>query len=109
MNQVVDAARSLGVQIIHAPSDTMKYYAGRPERLRMQRAPAAPSPFPVRATEPDLEEQRKMPSASCDDPVAVRWNGPAPVTTRGNYPWEREHAAIQIGGYDGISDSRQEI
>jgi nicotinamidase-related amidase len=109
MNQVVDAARSLGVQIIHAPSDTMKYYAGRPGRLRMQRAPLAPSPFPVRATEPDREEQRKMPQAACDDPVAANWTGPAPATTRGNYPWEREHPAIQIGGYDGISDSGQEI
>src|SRR5512146_2547028 len=39
MNQVVDAARSLGVMIIHAPSDTMKYYEGRPERERMQLAP----------------------------------------------------------------------
>ena len=109
MNQVVDAARSLGVQIIHAPSDTMKYYEGWPQRLRMQHAPLAPSPFPVRATEPDREEQGKMPPASCDDPVMARWNGPAPVTTRGNYPWEREHPAIQIAGYDGVSDSGQEI
>jgi len=109
MNQVVDAARSLGVQIIHAPSDTMKYYEGWPQRLRMQHAPLAPSPFPVRATEPDREEQSKMPPASCDDPVMARWNGPAPATTRGNYPWEREHPAIQIAGYDGVSDSGQEI
>jgi len=109
MNQVVDAARSLGVQIIHAPSDTMKYYEGWPQRLRMQHAPLAASPFPVRATEPDREEQGKMPPASCDDPVMARWNGPAPATTRGNYPWEREHPAIQIAGYDGVSDSGQEI
>src|SRR5215831_7422027 len=44
MNQVVSAARSLGVMIIHAPSDTMKYYEGTPQRLRMQRAPMAASP-----------------------------------------------------------------
>jgi nicotinamidase-related amidase len=109
MNQVVDAARSLGVMIIHAPSDTMKYYEGRPQRQRMQRAPMAPSPFPVRATEPDREEQSKMPPAGCDDPVMAKWTGPAPPTTRGNYPWEQEHPAIQIGGYDGISDNGQEI
>ena len=35
--------------------------------------------------------------------------GPAPPTTRGNYPWEREHPAIEIAGYDGISDNGQEI
>jgi nicotinamidase-related amidase len=110
MNQVVDAARSLGVMIIHAPSDTMKFYEGRPERQRMQRAPKAPSPIPVRATEPSPEELRSFPiSAGCDDPVARKWAGPAPATTRGVYPWEREHPAIDIGGFDGISDSGQEI
>src|SRR5262245_7490760 len=30
MNQVISAARSLGVMIIHAPSDTMKFYEGTP-------------------------------------------------------------------------------
>ena len=30
MNQVVSAARSLGVMIIHAPSDTMKFYERTP-------------------------------------------------------------------------------
>src|SRR5215471_7350520 len=63
MNQVVNAARSLGVMIVHAPSDTMKFYEGRPERLRMQRAPMAPSPFTIRATEPDAAELRKLPIA----------------------------------------------
>jgi hypothetical protein len=110
MNQVVDGARSLGVMIIHAPSDTMKFYEGRPERQRMQRAPLVPSLIPVRATEPDQDELRKMPvGAACDDPIMKKWTGPAPPTTRGNYPWEREHPAIDIAGYDGISDSGQEI
>ena len=109
MNQVVNAARSLGVMIIHAPSDTMKFYEGRPERRRMQGAPMAYSPIPVRATEPDQEEQRKLPAAACDDPIMKKFTGPAPPTTRGNYPWEREHQAIEIAGYDGISDSGQEI
>ena len=110
MNQVVNAARNLGVAIIHAPSDTMKYYEGRPERQRMQRAPMAPSSIPVRATEPSREEQAIFPiSGGCDDPVSRKFTGPAPPTTRGVYPWEREHSAIDIVGYDGISDSGQEI
>ncbi|MFB3830155.1 MAG: isochorismatase family protein [Bryobacteraceae bacterium] len=110
MNQVVDAARSLGVMIIHAPSDTMKYYEKRPERERMRLAPMAPSPFPVRATEPDQEERRIFPiAAGCDDPVPKKFTGTGPATTRGPYPWEREHDAIHIAGYDGISDSGQEI
>lgn len=110
MNQVVSAARSLGVMIIHAPSDTMRYYEGRPERRRMQLAPMAPSPFPVRATEPDADERRKFPiTGGCDDPVYKKFTGPAPPTTRGSYPWEREHPAIDIAGFDGISDSGREI
>ena len=110
MNQVVSAARNLGVMIIHAPSDTMRFYEGRPERQRMQRAPAASSPIPVRATEPDRDELSRFPIVGgCDDPVFRKFTGPAPATTRGVYPWEREHPAIDIAGFDGISDSGQEI
>ncbi|MGD0500373.1 MAG: hypothetical protein ABSC23_18280 [Bryobacteraceae bacterium] len=110
MNQIVNAARTLGVQIIHAPSDTMKYYEGQPGRLRMQQAPTAPSSIPVKATDMTPEEARTFPiSGGCDDPIPTRYLGPAPATTRGNYPWEREHPAIQIIGYDGISADGQEI
>src|SRR5882724_10867761 len=47
MNQVISTARSLGVLIVHAPSDTMKFYEGTPWRERMQRAPL---PAPPSAT-----------------------------------------------------------
>src|SRR5918996_1026108 len=49
MNQVVSAARSLGVMVVHAPSDTMQYYEGTPWRQRMQRAPKAESATPILA------------------------------------------------------------
>jgi len=106
MNQVVNAARSLGVTIIHAPSDTMKFYEGTPGRQRMQRAPAAPSPFPILARcarEP--QEEKAFPiddtEGGCDDPIVKEWTGP--------YPWTREHPAIDIVGFDGVSDNGQEI
>ena len=35
--------------IVHAPSDTMKFYEGTPWRQRMQRAPMAPSSMPILA------------------------------------------------------------
>ncbi len=104
MNQVVSAARNLGVMIIHAPSDTMKFYEGRPQRERMQRAPMVASQIPIRATPQDREI-----SGGCSDPINRPYIGPGPATTRGNYPWEREHPAIDIIGYDGISESGQEI
>jgi nicotinamidase-related amidase len=110
MNQIVNAARTLGVQIIHAPSDTMKYYEGTPWRTRMQQAPAVPSAIPVRATDRTPEEMRTFPIAdSCDDPIPTRFLGPPPPTTSANQPWEREHPAIQITGYDGISADGREI
>jgi len=107
MNQVVNAARSLGVMIIHAPSDTMKYYEGTPHRQRMQQAPKAESPFPILARCPrDPAEERSFPiddiPNDCDDPIVKKFTGPP-------YPWSHENPALDIIGYDGISDSGQEI
>jgi nicotinamidase-related amidase len=106
MNQVVSAARSLGVMIIHAPSDTMKFYEGTPYRQRMQRAPMASSPFPILARCPrDPAEERSFPiddsAGGCDDPNPKKEKGP--------WPWTRENSAIDIIGFDGVSDNGQEI
>jgi nicotinamidase-related amidase len=106
MNQVLTAARSLGVMIIHSPSDTMKFYEGTPYRQRMQRAPAASSPFPILARcARDSAEERSFPiddtAGGCDDPVQKEWTGP--------YPWTRENPAIDLVGFDGVSESGQEI
>jgi nicotinamidase-related amidase len=105
MNQIISAARSLGVTIIHAPSDTMKFYEGTPARRRMQRAPLASSPIPILARCPrDPVEERNFPiddSSECDDPIVKEWTGP--------YPWTRQHPAIDIIGFDGVSDNGQEI
>jgi nicotinamidase-related amidase len=106
MNHVITASRSLGVMIIHAPSDTMKYYEGTPQRLRMQRAPTASSPTPIVARCPrDSAEERSFPiddtAGGCDDPILKDWTGP--------YPWTREHPALDVVGFDGVSDNGQEI
>jgi nicotinamidase-related amidase len=107
MNQVVSAARSLGVMVIHAPSDTMKFYEGTPERERMKNAPTAESPFPIVNRCPRVPaEERDFPiddaAGGCDDPIVKTFAGPP-------YPWTREHPAIDIVGYDGVSESGQEI
>ena len=106
MNQVISAARSLGVMIIHAPSDTMKFYEGTTWRQRMQRAPMAASPTPILARCPrEPVEERNFPiddtGGGCDDPILRKWTG--------SYPWTREHPAIDIVGFDGVSESGQEI
>ena len=107
MNQVVSAARSLGVMIVHSPSDTMKFYEGTPWRERMRRAPRAESSTPIlaRCAREPLEE-RNFPiddsGGGCDDPVPRAESGPP-------YPWTREHPAIDVIGFDGVSENGQEI
>src|SRR5438876_3004444 len=106
MNQVISAARSLGVMIIHAPSDTMKFYVGTPYRQRMQRAPVASSSIPILTRCPrDSAEERNFPiddtAGGCDDPILKDWTVP--------YPWKREHPALDVVGFDGVSDNGQEI
>src|SRR5262245_17150567 len=107
MNNVVSTARSLGVMIIHSPSATMKFYEGAPERRRMQQARTAPSPFPLLNRCPrDKAEEESFPvddtEGGCDDPVVKSETGPP-------WPWTRENSAIQIVGFDGVSESGQEI
>jgi nicotinamidase-related amidase len=107
MNQVVSGARSLGVMIIHAPSDTMKFYEGTPWRDRMRNAPTVVSPFPIINRCPRVpDEERDFPiddsAGGCDDPIVKPETGPP-------YPWSREHPAIDIVGFDGVSESGQEI
>lgn len=107
MNQIVSAARSLGVMVIHAPSDTMNFYEGTPWRERMKNAPMATSPFPIIERCPRVPaEERDFPiddsAGGCDDPVLKKFTGPP-------YPWTREHPAIDIVGYDGVSASGQEV
>ena len=107
MNQVVSAARSLGVMIIHSPSDTMSFYEGTPWRQRIKNAPKAESPFPIIMRCPRVPaEERAFPiddsAGGCDDPVQKKFEGPP-------YPWKREHPSIDIIGYDGVSENGQEI
>jgi nicotinamidase-related amidase len=105
MNQVVSAARGLGVTIIHAPSDTMKFYEGTPARRRMQSAPRVDAAIPIASCPREPGEAREFPiddaGGGCDDAVVKKWTGP--------YPWTRQHPAIDIVGFDGVSDNGQEI
>ena len=104
MNAVLSAAREHGVMIIHAPSGTMDRYEGTPHRRRMQQAPTATPPVPVGgwcdrdpAREPPLPVD--VSKCACDDPVV------GPAVRR----YTRQHAALDIAGYDGVSDSGPEI
>ncbi len=104
MNQVLTAARSQGVMILHAPSGTVDIYADTPYRKRLQQARPARPPVPLLDwCHLDSSKEPPMPvdtsKCSCDDPVV----GPAVRK------FSRQHAGLDILGYDGISDKGPEI
>lgn len=104
MNAVLTAARNHGATVIHAPSGVTYHYADMPQRKRMQQATKFKPEIPLEAwcyvdpkREPELPvDVSKQP---CDDPVV----GPAVRV------FNRQHAGIDIIGFDGISDRGDEI
>lgn len=107
MNRVISAARSAGVQIIHAPSSGIPHYEQTPFRLRVKLAPAVEPPVAIESwcyLDPSREAKYSIPYSSslrdvCDDVVYA-----GDVATS-----RRQHPAIKIVGYDGVSDSGVEI
>lgn len=101
MAPLLTAARAAGVQIIHAPSECMQFYADTPQRQRMQHlphiAPAPASDLPLPVDEPPLPIDDS--DHGCDD---------LPPCPTGN-PWTKQHAAIEIAADDVISDDGAEI
>ena len=99
MNEVVKAARRRGATIIHAPSETMSFYADAPARLRVKDAP------PVQPPKPLLHGDPPMPVDASDGGSDTNWGD-----EKEGRAWTRQIAAIEIDQQrDGISDSGQEI
>lgn len=104
MNEVVTHARANGVMIVHSPSDTMTIYADTPYRKRMMQAKPSRPPVEIgKWCYLDKDREPEMPvdtsKCACDDPVVgsmVR-------------KYSRQHAGLDITGYDGVSDSGTEI
>lgn len=107
MNRVVSAARSAGVQIIHAPSAGIPHYESTPHRARVKLAPAVEPPVPIEGwcyLDASREAEYPIPYATkvvevCDDPI---YGGDDPTSR-----WQ--HPAIKIVGYDGVSDNGVEV
>jgi hypothetical protein len=73
---------------------------------RMRNAPKASSAGPIVACPREPAEVRDFSIddtvGGCDDPgPKAKWTGP--------YPWTRQHPAIDITGFDGVSSDGQEI
>ncbi len=97
IDRVLARLRRRGVFVIHAPSDTMPFYAETVPRNRMQAFPRLDPP-----PERELDEPKapQTPHLGCPDdpPCLVR-----------QWSWSRQHPAIDISEDDGVSDDEIEI
>jgi nicotinamidase-related amidase len=96
MNGVVGAARERGVTIIHAPSETMAFYADHAARERMLSIPQEEPPADLPHDDPPL-------------PVDDSDGGSDTGETSWHKAWTRQHPGIDIRDEDFISDSGREI
>jgi len=96
MNEVVKAARSLGVHIIHAPSDVIDFYADHPARKRILDLPEVALPEPLPHDDPPL-------------PIDDSDLGSDTGETAWYTAWSRQHSAIEIADEDAISARGQEV
>ncbi|HUX85851.1 MAG TPA: isochorismatase family protein [Chloroflexota bacterium] len=97
LDRVVRAAREHGVQIIHAPSETMDFYAHTPSRQRVAEISRVAMPEPIDHLDPEL-------------PVDASDGGSDTGETSSYKAWTRQHPAIWIDPErDGVSDDGEEI
>jgi nicotinamidase-related amidase len=97
MNDIVGAARAHGVHIIHAPSDTLQFYAGAEARLRATAAPVALLPHDQEHTDPPL-------------PIDDSDEGSDTGETGSYRAWSRQHPGLEIDpSVDAISADGREV
>ena len=95
MNPVLEKARAAGVQIIHAPSETMDFYKDAPQRQRIVALAKATLPTGLGLTDPPLPIDDS--DGGCDTPNQFYT------------AWSRENVALRIAPEDVISDNGAEI
>lgn len=97
MNKLINHARARGVHIVHAPSDTMPFYADAPARKRVLGTPPVEPPPPIDRADPPLP---------IDDSDGGSDTGEKPWFKA----WSRQHPAIEIDQErDAISDNGNEV
>lgn len=100
MNDVVKRSRQAGVHIIHAPSETLEFYAGSPARKRMLDIPPADMPEDMPHEDPPLP-------VDATDGGSDTGEDPNQMETR---VWTRQHPGIEMDeDRDVISDQGIEV
>jgi len=95
MAPVIEEARAAGIQIIHAPSETMQFYRDAAQRRRVIAAPKIEPPAALSITDPPLP---------IDDA-----NGGCDTADKFYKAWTRENAALRLAPEDLVSDNGAEI
>ena len=95
MAPFLESARKRGIQIIHAPSETMAFYQDAPQRKRILAIARIDPPAPLSLLDPPLPIDDKR--GGCDTPDQFY------------KAWTREHPGLRIDAADVISDSGPEI
>lgn len=97
MNETLESARRQGMQIVHAPSDTMDFYAQSPARTRIREAAVTAPPAALALPDPVLPIDDSDHGSDTGEKVPAR-------------VWTRQHPALAIDpDRDVISDSGPEI
>jgi nicotinamidase-related amidase len=96
LEPLLETARAKGIIIVHAPSETMAFYANAPQRQRMLSLPAFTPPKELNITSPPLPIDDS--DGGCDTPG-----------DKEHRAWTSEHAGLKIAPDDYISDNGQEI
>jgi len=95
MAPFLESARKRGLQIIHAPSETMDFYKNAPQRKRILAVPKIDPPAPLSLLDPPLPIDDKR--GGCDTPDQFY------------KAWTRQHPGLRIDATDLISDNGAEI
>jgi nicotinamidase-related amidase/type 1 glutamine amidotransferase len=104
MNDVLTAARKQGVLIIHCPSDTMKFYAGTPQRQLAQRAAHVSTKAPLNRS-CGLNKNREGHLPIDDSDGGCDCNPPC----KQGSPWTHEIDTLHIAPSDAITDSTEAV
>lgn len=104
MAPLIDQARAAGVTIVHAPSDTLKFYKDHPARKRALELKLVEPPVPIKGwCHLDEAHEGKLPiddsDGGCDCQPQCKQGG----------PWTRQHPAINIAEVDFISDDGKQV
>lgn len=99
--------RRMGVLVVHAPSETMDFYAKYPGRIKLLAdGSAAPPDIKPRDIEDAAARSRREPQLPIDDS-----DGGCDCGTKcaEGQPWRRQHAGITISDDDLIGDGEEII